>query len=284
MVVDRKMTPGQVFKHFRQLPEMRRLVEDCYLDEDILGAAERFYKSEEFSSVIEYISYRGVSAPGLVLDLGGGNGIASLAYHWAGYGAVLADPDDDEVVGTGAIASFLKTGEFKIGICKAVGEHLPFSKGAFNIVYLRSVLHHVSDLDTICIEIYRVLRPGGIFIATREHVISKPNDLDIFLRNHPVHQYTGGENAFLLKRYYKAIKRAGFRKVKVLGPWESVMNYYPMSQSQFAEQCSISLSRLFGHRLGRYFADKNLVSRLYGWYLTRLDHTPGRPYSFIAIR
>lgn len=86
MVVDRKMTPGQVFKHFRQVPEMRRLVEDCYLDEDVSGAAERFYKSEEFSRVMEYIFSRGISAPGLVLDLGGGNGIASFAYHlWKFY-------------------------------------------------------------------------------------------------------------------------------------------------------------------------------------------------------
>lgn len=284
IVAHKKMTAGEVFRLFRQLPEMRKLVEDCYYDEDLLGAAKRFYESEEFSAMLGYISSRGKQAPGIVLDLGGGNGVASLACQRAGFRAILAEPDDDEVVGTGAIAPFLRTDEFRIGICKALGEHLPFAKGVFDIVYSRSVLHHVRDVDIVCLEVFRVLKPGGIFIATREHVISKPNDLDIFLRNHPVHHYTGGENAFLLKRYYNAIKKAGFGKVKVLGPWESVTNYYPMSKAQFAERCGVNLSRLFGHKLGRYFADKHIISRLYGWYLTRCDQTTGRLYSFIAVR
>ena len=279
-----EMTAGDVFRLFRRLPEMRKLVEDCYYDEDLLGAAERFFRSEEFSTVLGYISSGTREAPAIVLDLGGGNGAASLAYHRAGFEAILVEPDDDEVVGTGAVAPFLRGGEFRVRICKAVGERLPFAKETFDIAYSRSVLHHVRDLNTVCAEVHRVLKPGGVFIATREHVISGEDDLAVFLRNHPVHKYTAGENAFVLKRYRDAIRNAGFAKLEVLGPWESTINYYPMSTSQFIEQCSAALGRLLGHRLGRYLADRHIVSSLCGWYLTRRDRTPGRLYSFVAIR
>ena len=53
----------------------------------------------------------------------------------------------------------------------------------------------------MCEEVARVLKPGGTFIATREHVISKKEDLPVFLANHPLHRFYGGENAFVLQKY-----------------------------------------------------------------------------------
>jgi len=284
MATVEKVTPGQIFRHFRQLPEMRKLVEDCYLDEDVFGAAGRFYRSEEFSSVIGYVSSKGISPPSLVLDLGGGNGIASLAYYWAGYNVVLVEPDEDDIVGIGAAASFIRQSEYKVELCKAVGERLPFPNCTFDIVYARSVLHHVRDLDAVCAEVYRVLRPCGLFVATREHVISKQSDLQVFLDNHPVHRYTGGEKALLLAQYCTALKRAGFYRINVLGPWQSVINYYPMSRSQYADLCSSALIKFFGPNLGLYLASKPFILRLCGWYLTKREQTPGRLYSFIGVR
>ena len=57
---------------------------------------------------------------------------------------------------------------------------------------------------------FRVLRPDGIFIAAREHVISREADLGRFLDQHPLHHLYGGENAFLLERYIGALHNAGF--------------------------------------------------------------------------
>ena len=46
----------------------------------------------------------------------------------------------------------------------------------FDVVFARAVLHHTRDLELACREMFRVLRPGGIFVAAREHVhrASKP--------------------------------------------------------------------------------------------------------------
>lgn len=59
-------------------------------------------------------------------------------------------------------------------------------------VFARQVLHHARNLEMLCREVSRVLKPHGIFIATREHVISKPEDLARFLKKHPLHQFYGG--------------------------------------------------------------------------------------------
>jgi len=261
---------------------MRKLVEDCYYDEDLLLAAKRFYESEEFSAVKGYLDLSDTEKPGLVLDVGGGNGVASLACRWAGWHPMLAEPDYSDVVGLGAIAPCLKQAGYDIGLCAAIGEALPFAGSTFHVVYTRQVLHHVPDLEAMCSEVFRVLKPKGMYIATREHVISKQSDLDIFLQNHPVHRLAGGENAHLLREYRTALKRAGFRKIRVLGPWQSVINYHPMTCSQYVDHCRASLSRCFGPRIARYLASSAFVLKLGGWYATRKDKTPGRMYSFVA--
>ncbi len=284
MVCQQRLTAGQIIERYRQMPEMRKLVEDCYLDEDLLHAARRFSESEEFSTVLEYLDSKAIRAPALVLDLGGGNGVASLAYNWAGYRVVLAEPDCGDVVGLGAIAPRMKQAEYNIGLCAAIGENLPFPDGTFDIVYTRQVLHHTSELSSVCMEIHRVLRSNGLFIAAREHVISKPGDLNVFLQNHPVHRFTGAENAHLLRDYRAALSRAGFRQVEVLGPWESVVNYYPMTRSQHVDRCCEAISKYFGLNIGRRLSSLGLVLRAYGRYATMKDRTPGRLYSFLARR
>jgi SAM-dependent methyltransferase len=284
MTTEKRPTAGQVMERFRQMPEMRKLVEDCYYDEDLVRAAKRFYDSEEFSAVKEYLHQSNTAEPGVVLDLGGGNGVASLACQWAGWRAVLAEPDYSDVVGLGAIATILKQTAYDVSPCAALGERLPFGNGTFDVVYTRQVLHHVPDLEAVCGEVFRVLKPKGMYIATREHVISKQSDLDIFLQNHPVHRLAGGENAHLLREYRTALRRAGFRKIKVFGPWQSVINYYPTTCSQYVDLCRAGLSRYLGPSIARYLVSLGFVLKLAGWYATRNDDTPGRMYSFIAMR
>ena len=87
-----RISLGRLFRRFGKLPDVRKLVRDCYCDEDLLDAAERFSKSEEPSGVLGCISPETRWTPGSAVDLGGGNGVASLAYQWAGYDLVLAEP------------------------------------------------------------------------------------------------------------------------------------------------------------------------------------------------
>jgi len=56
------------------------------------------------------------------------------------------------------------------GVSQAVGEHLPFPDGAFDVVFSHEVLEHVDDDRACVVEIVRVVRPGGrivVFVPNR---------------------------------------------------------------------------------------------------------------------
>lgn len=163
-------------------------------------------------------------------------------------------------------------------------ETLPFEDENFDIVHGRQVLHHAANLGQLCREAKRVLRPGGVFIATREHVISKPEDLDAFLNSHPLHSLYGGENAFLLGEYCRAIGEAGLVLRKVYGPSESVINYFPTTRSQNREKIAARLEKYLGQSVANWLASQRNFVSFVGRCRSWLDRTPGRLYSFVAIK
>jgi hypothetical protein len=77
-----------------------------------------------------------------------------------------------------------------------------------------------------------VLKQGGVFMATREHVVDDGAQLARFLRRHPVHRLAGGEHAYSLDRYLNAIRAAGLSVEAILGPWDSVINAFPIARSE----------------------------------------------------
>ena len=110
---------------------------------------------------------------GKALDIGAGRGISSYALTLDGWKVTALKPDKSDIVGTGAIKSFCEQAKINIKIIEAFGEKLPFPDNYFDLVYVRQALHHANDLNKFCCEVQRILKKGGIFIATREHVISK---------------------------------------------------------------------------------------------------------------
>ena len=56
------------------------------------------------------------------------------------------------------------------GVVQAVGEHLPFADGSFDLVFSHEVLEHVEDDRACAEEMVRVARPGGrivVFVPNR---------------------------------------------------------------------------------------------------------------------
>ena len=222
--------------------------------------------------------------PGKVLDLGAGRGISSYAFAKHGCTVTALEPDPSPLVGAQAIQALADTTHVPIQIVKEYGETLPFNDNSFDIVYGRAVLHHARDLNKLCLEAARVLKPGGVFLATREHVISRRVDLQAFLDSHPLHRLYGGENAFLLKEYMDAIEGAGLAAKKVIGPMESPINYAPMSPLEFKTTVNSLLAGRIGNRVANWLAGKKIVQHFCGWYLSQNMNTPGRLYSFMAVK
>src|ERR1700761_8050906 len=188
----------------RNQPDQHQLVLDAFYDDPLIGAAQRYFASDEWQAVSQLLRGR----IGTALDIGAGRGIASYALGREGFAVTALEPDPSAIVGAAAIRALATEAALPINVVEEFSERLPFNDNAFDVVFARAVLHHTKDLDSACREMFRVLRPGGLFIAAREHVISKEADLGQFLDQHPLHHLYGGEHAFLLDRYVGALKDA----------------------------------------------------------------------------
>jgi ubiquinone/menaquinone biosynthesis C-methylase UbiE len=275
------MTWEEAVQWLRNQSEQQELVQHCYYDDPLESAAERFSQSEEWTALIQLLKPK---IPGKVLDIGAGRGISSFAFAKAGCSVTALEPDSSNLVGAGSISNLFKNTGLPIEIVQEWGETLPFANNTFDIVYGRAVLHHAKDLKQLCKEAARVLKPGGYFIATREHIISRKEDLQQFLDSHPLHHLYGGENAYLLEEYTGAIRSSGLQIIRSFNPLESVINYFPMSKSQYQSQVKNSLARRFGETLASKLAMFEQVQSLYSWYMSRKLDTPGRLYSFLAVK
>jgi SAM-dependent methyltransferase len=217
------MTWEQAVLWLKSQPDQDELVKACFFDDPLTQAAERYYSSTEWQAVRRLLQPLG----GRALDLGSGRGISAFALARDGWATTALEPDPSSVVGAAAIRQLAAETHTSIHVVETWGEELPFEDCSFDLVHVRQALHHSRDLRQLCREISRVLTPNGRMIATREHVLSRKEDLDAFKKSHPLDHLYGGENAFLLKEYLNAIGDAGIRLTKVLNPLESEINVYP---------------------------------------------------------
>jgi SAM-dependent methyltransferase len=251
-------------------PEHRELVRASYFDDPLLDAAERYHASTEWEAVRALVG----SSGGRALDVGAGRGISSFALATDGWEVTALEPDPSEMVGAGAIRHLAALPDVSIEVVEDWGEALPFHDSTFDLVYGRQVLHHARDLRTLCAEMGRVLKPGGLFLATREHVIFRDRDLAVFLGRHPLHRLYGGEHAYHLREYRRAIERAGIRLLRVLNPWASDINLFPRSAREVAQEIHSRLPFV-----PAWAMTPSVLKRL-GWLL----RSPGTSYSFLGRR
>lgn len=280
-----QMTWEEAVEWLRNQPAQQELVKACYFDDPLVDAAERFWQSAEWKAIAGLLPI----PHGKALDLGAGRGISSYAMARDGWEVTALEPDPSKLVGAGAIYLLAQNSNLNISVVSEYSEKLPFPDNSFDVVNCRQVLHHARDLPQTCREIFRVLKPGGIMVATREHVISKHEDLNVFLETHALHKLYGGENAFLLKEYLTSMCSAGLNVTQVLAPFDSPINYFPTSTQQMYTNCTDSVSAIIGRGMtNRLFNPSHMIGR----YLMRLlvslsnwkNETPGRLYSFVAIK
>ena len=263
-------------------PDQQALVRASYYDDPLPATAARYWQSEEWTAVRRLLP----AARGRALDVGAGRGIASFALAKDGFQVTALEPNGSALVGAQAIRSLAAVSGLPIEVTQEFSERLPFEDKQFDVVFARAVLHHTSDLAAACREFLRVLMPGGLLVAIREHVISRPEDLPAFLDIHPLHKHYGGENAFLLDQYRSAICAAGFELEQVLAPLHSPINFAPYSLDGLQDEVAQRVGRGVPG-LGRAVRS---ALRLPGVWpvvralLERVDHRPGRLYSFIARR
>lgn len=270
--------------HFYSKSVSDTTIESCYFHENPLDAANAFLESDEFKYSLKLIKQHpnGVK----LLDIGAGNGIASFAFVNSGYDVTALEPDTSNRVGRGAIQELNKNLKSKIQINGEFAEKLPFKDSSFDIVYCRQVVHHAHDLGQFMKEIARVLKPDGVVLTVRDHVISKEEDLSLFLDRHPLHKYYGGEHAFTESQYESAFSNANLSIVEKFLPLESHLNYYPESPITVSRRIrgliKPKMNSILYH-LTRFLSPK-LVIRLFGKQASLEMNDPGRLYSYLMVK
>ncbi len=283
----------QTIQFIRTKPEYKELVAKAYFEEELPLNVERFRQSEEFKETKKLLKQAAPDANN-ILDIGSGNGISAVSFALEGYKVVTVEPDPSDTIGAGAIRKLkMHYNLHNLEVVESFAEDLEFPSESFDIVYSRQCMHHANNLHKFVYEAGRVLKKGGILFTVRDHVIYDLKDKSWFIETHPLHRFYGGENAFTLNEYTNAIKCSGLKITKILKHFDSVINYYPLTKSEFLRQEKNYKKEL-----------KHTVKKYYGWYsfiniftnklINKIKHmvdhplnetnTPGRMYTFIATK
>lgn len=137
-----------------------------------------------------------------VLDIGAGAGAMSWLFAENGFDVWLCELEPNSLF-SGLVYQHENLGFGKRIVCDA--KILPFENETFDVVFCKEFAHHIKDVDSLFMEVNRVLKKGGYFVLI-EPVLS------IYLRlyslihpdPHTGHSYCP------TKKYFEIIKKKGF--------------------------------------------------------------------------
>ncbi len=194
-----------------------------------------------------------------ILDIGCGDGFFAktvLGQQWSkGIIAVGLDIADSRIEEARGLGMYKKLVIYD-------GLKMPFANRSFNTVVSNCVLEHIPDLDGTLKEIYRVLKPGGLFITT---VMAKPWEENLFgsmilgkwykdwMRKKQVHL-----NLFTRQSWDQAFRRAGFRISSTVG-------YLSPSACKLIDLCHyLSLPSLITYKIsGKWVLWPKISEKIY---------------------
>lgn len=120
------------------------------------------YMHEDFLSRIKTIP-----KDSIILELGSGRGIDAYNLLKDGYYIVVSDVTAEIIKQTKIILAEKGVSE-RACFCSINAELLPFTDNSFDLIYMVSSLHHMKNPFKALLEIYRCLKPEGIFILAIE--------------------------------------------------------------------------------------------------------------------
>jgi len=270
----------------RKQPEYADLVKTAYLDGNLELNVQRYMSGKEWKETRRHVCEYAPKAVD-ILDVGGGNGISSVAFAQAGFNVTVVEPDPSLSVGAGAIRLLKERLQLSgLTVVQAYAENVDLQNRRFDVVFCRQALHHANSLTNFVGNISKYLNPGGMLFSVRDHVVFCQADKEWFLKSHPLQKYYGGENAFAPAEYRHAFKKAGFTIYREYGFFDSAINYYPLSADDVGGLVSkqnglsvVGLLRYLRHRIVKFHNLRHSVAKI-----VAERSIPGRMYSYLAFK
>lgn len=189
-----------------------------------------------------------------VLDIGcgaGGIDVALAQTHGAGF---VTGIDVEDTVLAHARQVVAKAGlQDRIGCVKVVPGPLPFAPGSFDVVFSKDSIVHIPDKHALMREVFRVLRPGGWFIAS-DWLIGHDDPPSTLMAD-----YIAAEGLDFgmasPARYRAAMEAAGFDAITTTSrnDW-----YRTMARAEL-DRLKGETGRRLAEAVGRDFVDQNIA-------------------------
>lgn len=171
---------------------------------------------EEVARVLDGLDLRGKR----VMDIGCGTGAIALSLRRDhGAAEVVGIDVEDTVCGIARDRVKAAGEDGAIEIVKVEPGPFPFADQSFDIVFSKDSIIHITDKEALARDVFRVLRPGGVFAAS-DWLISHDSP-----PSPEMERYIALEGLdFAMaspERYARALKDAGFEEVRTVNrnPW-----------------------------------------------------------------
>jgi SAM-dependent methyltransferase len=194
--------------------------EDCYAT--LIDRVDRAGLAERRRALVADLR-------GRIVEIGAGTG-AMFPYYGSEAEVIALEPDAAFAALARSVVKELEPGSAKIEVTEGTGEVMPLETGSMDAAVLVLVLCSVADVDVVCREVARVVKPGGQ-VRLIEHVRSERRVVGALMKAvDPLWFRINGQGCHLDRDPLPALDRAGLRieSIDAFQIWSAGIPAFPM--------------------------------------------------------
>jgi len=207
-----------VCRHAPATLALKRRLPQAELYAELIGRADAAGLADRRAALVDGLH-------GRVAEIGCGTG--SMFRHYRDVEVIGIEPDASFA---GLARDAARKAPVGVDVIEGSGEALPLDDASVDAVVVVLVLCSVPDVDAVCREIARVVRPGGE-VRILEHVRSERRVAGAMMRAvNPLWRWLNGQGCNLHRDPLPAIERAGLsiQKIDAFQIWSAGLPAFPM--------------------------------------------------------